>query len=319
MEESKPEAKPIHHNSDVARRSAKANTENAAAIANTRPAQPNRAGVDMVVSRTIKPFSTATATTKRNTRDTSTALNVRGMGSTSTPSLEIGCVLGGTRGARSTSKREQEQERAPANARTVRKGASETHDQRGQLLYPPISRDSLLSDHLQSEGHKQQLHTRQKKADRQEETVLYSDKKANNVNDGSITCATNALLQQQVVTDLKRQLASAQKIASTAHSQQQRGQILLEKALEDCKQHKVKMTEHVQAEYKARDEIHQQQLVSLTSRVKALERQRSDFLAAFKGQSRYIDILQRQKLHAEAAVLLNFTEEEFTKVMETGK
>lgn len=52
---------------------------------------------------------------------------------------------------------------------------------------------------------------------------------------------------------------------------------------------------------------------------KVLAAQKEELLAAFKKQQQLIDILKRQKLHVEAARLLQFSEEEFVKALDWGK
>ena len=59
-------------------------------------------------------------------------------------------------------------------------------------------------------------------------------------------------------------------------------------------------------------------LDSLLAENRKLEKQKSDLIQGFRKQARLIDILKRQKMHLEAAKMLQFTEEEFVKALEWG-
>ena len=59
-------------------------------------------------------------------------------------------------------------------------------------------------------------------------------------------------------------------------------------------------------------------LDSLLAENRKLEKQKSDLIQGFRKQARLIDVLKRQKMHLEAAKMLQFTEEEFVKALEWG-
>lgn len=60
------------------------------------------------------------------------------------------------------------------------------------------------------------------------------------------------------------------------------------------------------------------QVEALEASNKVLATQKRELLTAFKKQLKLIDILKRQKLHIEAARVLQFSEDEFVKAMDWG-
>ena len=60
------------------------------------------------------------------------------------------------------------------------------------------------------------------------------------------------------------------------------------------------------------------QVDALEAANKVLTTQKRELLTAFKKQLKLIDILKRQKLHIEAARVLQFSEDEFVKAMDWG-
>ena len=90
--------------------------------------------------------------------------------------------------------------------------------------------------------------------------------------------------------------------------------VRLQRALEDVDKLKATITK-LKTELRDGEKDRRTERDKLDQRCKRLERQKAEVLAAFRKQMKLIDILKRQKVHMEAARLLNFTEEEFMRVV----
>ena len=55
---------------------------------------------------------------------------------------------------------------------------------------------------------------------------------------------------------------------------------------------------------------------AISNENKILEKQKTELINAYKKQMKLIDVLRKQKLHLEASRMLNFTQEEFIKVLD---
>ena len=89
----------------------------------------------------------------------------------------------------------------------------------------------------------------------------------------------------------------------------------LNRALEELSRTKDLLKEKRARSGEAASEL-KAQVTAQEKEIRLLERQRQELLAAFKKQSKLINILKQQKMHIEAARLLSFTEEEFMKTLE---
>ena len=94
--------------------------------------------------------------------------------------------------------------------------------------------------------------------------------------------------------------------------------VRLNRALEELERYRSQLREMREARdgqgHDARSDA--QRLAAENAR---LRKRQADLILAFKKQAKLIDVLKRQKLHVEAARMLAFTEEEFSRTLELGE
>lgn len=131
--------------------------------------------------------------------------------------------------------------------------------------------------------------------------------------------------QKNLIEGLKREnarlnsdISDASKKLVSSEKENKGREVRLARALEECDKFK-EVLKSATAETKATGGDFRKEKDRLLRQVKSLERQRGEVLTAFKKQMKLVDVLKKQKVHAEAAKLLEFTEEEFVKVLDWGE
>lgn len=148
---------------------------------------------------------------------------------------------------------------------------------------------------------------------------------------------TNATQQQQMdkyrkiaddakgkADSVENQLASTQKevdqmkrLQKKHESSQGTTEVRLNRALEETEKLKVQL-QKARSESKETTHGEKKKIEQLLAENKRLEKQKNELLTGFKKQLKLIDVLKRQRMHIEAAKLLQFSEEEFVKALEWG-
>jgi len=132
------------------------------------------------------------------------------------------------------------------------------------------------------------------------------------------TSKANAQEWKDECYNLQRELNSTQKSLKMRENDQQAREVRLSRALQECESYKKSLAKATSDTREGGVETRKEK-DTLIKNIKTLERQKSEILLAFKKQIKLIDILKRQKIHAEASRLVAFQEEEFMKVLDWGK
>jgi len=126
----------------------------------------------------------------------------------------------------------------------------------------------------------------------------------------------NEGLEQQLVA-LRKDLDSIQREQKQAASNKNVTEVRLNRALEEAEKYKTAL-QKAKSESKDSGEQDRKRIEQLLAENKRLEKQKNELMAGFKKQMKLIDVLKRQKMHIEAAKLLQFSEEEFVKALDWG-
>lgn len=123
-------------------------------------------------------------------------------------------------------------------------------------------------------------------------------------------------LEQQLVS-LRKDLDSIQREQKQASSNKNVTEVRLNRALEEAEKYKTAL-QKAKSQSKDSGEQDRKRIDQLLAENKRLEKQKNELMAGFKKQMKLIDVLKRQKMHIEAAKLLQFSEEEFVKALDWG-
>ncbi len=164
---------------------------------------------------------------------------------------------------------------------------------------------------------------RQLKSEREEgkknkkQITLLETEQRRNARKTSTHSASNAdpAAMRQEIDILRKDLQTAERLVKQAESNVKSKDLQLKRASENISKMKARVSE-LETQRSGDVAGDRERADAAESRVKVLEKQRSDLIAAFKKQIKLIDVLKRQKLHIEAARLLSFTEEDFMKALD---
>ena len=121
--------------------------------------------------------------------------------------------------------------------------------------------------------------------------------------------------QRKALTEANRTTDVAARDRMKVESELKSRDIRLMRALEEIDKHK-KLLEDQRAAEKDRKAVAQEDYKKALSDKAKLEKQKNELMVLFRKQLKLIDVLKRQKVHLQAAQMLNFTEKEFLKAVD---
>ncbi|EDO38569.1 predicted protein [Nematostella vectensis] len=122
---------------------------------------------------------------------------------------------------------------------------------------------------------------------------------------------------EQQLNATRKELDGLQRDQKAASSNKNVVEVRLNRALEETEKYKTAL-QKAKTQSKDSSEQERRRVEQLMAENKRLEKQKNELMAGFKKQMKLVDVLKRQKMHIEAAKLLQFTEEEFVKALDWG-
>ena len=117
---------------------------------------------------------------------------------------------------------------------------------------------------------------------------------------------------------LRKTDAEAAKKEKAQGADQRSKDVRLNRALEELERTKAQLRQ-LREEREGNGQGARAEAARLAAENTRLRKRQSELILAFKKQAKLIDVLKRQKLHVEAATMLSFTENEFSKTLELGE
>ncbi|KAL8558710.1 hypothetical protein ACOMHN_037803 [Nucella lapillus] len=123
--------------------------------------------------------------------------------------------------------------------------------------------------------------------------------------------------QETQLSALRKELEQLKRGQKQQQTTQSATEVRLNRALEEIERYREQLTK-AKSSSKDSADSEKKRVDQLMGENRRLEKQKNELMAGFKKQMKLIDVLKRQKMHTEAAKMLQFSEEEFVKALEWG-
>uniref|UniRef100_A0A7S0SZ95 Testis-expressed sequence 9 protein n=1 Tax=Mantoniella antarctica TaxID=81844 RepID=A0A7S0SZ95_9CHLO len=189
------------------------------------------------------------------------------------------------------------------------------------------ARIRALQDELGAQGRElREAHSRLKDRDGELKSLLQDKLAAAKLSKGlqasiekekhaAAAARVSAEARERECAELRRESERASRGAKSGEQEMKARDVRLNRALEEVERYRHQL-EAARDASKGGDAGARQEAERLAGENKRLERQKTELVAAFKKQMKLIDVLKKQKIHMEAARMLQFAEEDFMKTLD---